>query len=127
MLFKFILIGIGGFLGAISRFWISQTLGQKVKTIFPISTLFVNLLGSFLLGFLTGIKIFENFYLFLCIGFLGSFTTFSTLKLEMIHLSLKEKSFNSLFLYTILTYFFGIFLAYLGFLIAQNTSLSLIK
>ncbi len=74
-------IGIGGFLGAVSRFALSSWLQNLFNIFFPIGTLGVNVIGSFLIGFLIlyfdHITSHEYRALFI-VGFLGSFTTFST-------------------------------------------------
>lgn len=80
------LIGFGGFLGAISRYYLS---GLVTKGDFPYGTLLVNFIGCLLLGLL----LFSSFYLgffpnqyrnFAAIGFLGSFTTMSTFSFETV-------------------------------------------
>ena len=81
-MFKILLVGLGGFCGAVARYFVSGFM-LKVSAAFPWGTLVVNVLGSFLLGFLMALvtetlAISPNERLFLAIGFLGSFTTFST-------------------------------------------------
>ncbi len=81
-MFKVLLVGLGGFCGAVARYLVSGLM-LKVSAEFPWGTLVVNVLGSFLLGFLMALvtetlAISPNERLFLAIGFLGSFTTFST-------------------------------------------------
>jgi len=78
-------IGFGGFLGAISRFVISNLIQRQVNILFPIGTLSVNILGSFIIGFMAMFfqNIIEPEYKALVItGFLGALTTFSTFSLE---------------------------------------------
>jgi len=80
-------VGIGGFLGAISRFLIAGFVQKIASILFPAGTLTVNVLGSFLIGFL--VMIFENIIapqwkaLFIT-GFLGALTTFSTFSYETV-------------------------------------------
>ncbi len=82
-----IFIGIGGFFGAIFRFLIS-TFVQKISfSFFPVGTLSVNVLGSFIIGFLA--LYFEqmvspNYKALFITGFLGALTTFSTFSLETV-------------------------------------------
>ena len=78
-------IGFGGFFGAISRFLIAGFVQKQFDTLFPIGTLSVNVLGSFIIGFMAMFfqNIVEPEYKALVItGFLGALTTFSTFSLE---------------------------------------------
>ncbi|MGD6974524.1 fluoride efflux transporter CrcB [Bacillus altitudinis] len=114
-----LLIAVGGFLGAISRFALSKWLQKKISSNFPLGTLFVNLLGSFLLGLIVGTGLSSNLYDFLGIGFMGAFTTFSTFKLE--NIQLREKRKNSILLYYLFSsYVGGIILAFFGILIGNH-------
>ncbi|MCB0721633.1 MAG: fluoride efflux transporter CrcB [Ignavibacteriae bacterium] len=83
---QIILIGIGGFLGAISRFLLSRFVNSAV-TSFPYGTLAVNVIGSFLLALILYGLSFEkqisiNLRDLLAIGFMGSFTTMSAFSYE---------------------------------------------
>lgn len=88
---KYFLVGVGGFLGAISRYIISGLVGQATSTAFPLGTLLINLSGSFLLGIIYEVGT-ERFTLspevrtFAAVGFLGAYTTFSTFSLETVKL-----------------------------------------
>ena len=82
-------------------------------------TLTVNLLGSFLLGILIGVKADVMLLLLLGTGFLGAFTTFSTLKLEMTEMYV-HKNKKKFVLYTVTTYGLGLILAYVGYLIGNS-------
>ncbi len=68
-----LLIGLGGFLGAISRHACSSFIKSQ-----PYKVMFVNLLGCFFLGFLSTKILDLRLRMLIFIGFLGSFTTFST-------------------------------------------------
>jgi CrcB protein len=83
-------VGIGGFFGAISRFLLSNFVNKTLDSyelIIPFGTLAVNVLGSFIIGFMA-VYFEENInpeYKALVItGFLGALTTFSTFSLENI-------------------------------------------
>ncbi len=87
---KIMAVGLGGFVGAVSRFWVSG-LAQRMSDRFPLGTLSVNLLGSFILGllatlFLEKVIVGQELRLFLLVGLLGAFTTYSTFSLETLNL-----------------------------------------
>lgn len=86
---KLILVFIGGGLGAMSRFFLTTTLAGKLGN-FPLGTLVANLSGSFLMGLLVGILAgrasLQSVRLFVAVGFLGGFTTFSSFSAETIAL-----------------------------------------
>ena len=80
---------MGGFIGAVSRFLISGLVQKLTGATFPVGTLSVNVIGSFLIGFLT--LLFENLIApqwkaFLITGYLGALTTFSTFSYETVTL-----------------------------------------
>jgi CrcB protein len=87
-LMPFLLVGIGGFLGANARFVVARLVGALFETRFPLGTFIINVSGSFLLGMLgtvVGQRLFPNaeaMQLALGVGFLGAFTTFSTFEFE---------------------------------------------
>jgi CrcB protein len=87
-LLPYLLVGIGGFLGANARFLLARWVGVLVETRFPLGTFLVNMSGSFLLGVvgtMVGEKVFPNsdfVRLSLGVGFIGAFTTFSTFEFE---------------------------------------------
>ena len=81
------LIATGGALGATSRYMVTIFCNYFFKTEFPISTLIVNLFGCFLMGIIINIfshiwKPEESIRLFLTVGFLSSFTTFSAFSFD---------------------------------------------
>ena len=84
-------IGCGGFLGAISRYLVSELVYIIFGTGMPYGTLTVNIVGSFLLGIVAQLSLAGNFLTtsassFLGIGFLGAFTTFSTFSVQTLEL-----------------------------------------
>ncbi len=90
-MFKLLLIGAGGFCGAISRFLVSELVYSRFSTIMPYGTLTVNLAGSILLGIvaqigLSGSLLSDHAKAFAGIGFLGAFTTFSTFSVQTLEL-----------------------------------------
>lgn len=111
-------IGLGGSLGAISRYGVSQLLKAYTKY-FPYATLLVNLVGSFLFGLVLGMEFDRESagYLFFSAGFLGSFTTFSTFSYETMQL-FNQKEFFKSFVYVTLHLLISISVAGLGYFIA---------
>ena len=115
-LLNLFLVGVGGFFGAIARYSISKQFNHKSTFRIPLGTIAVNTIGAFLLGFITGVKASPVMLILFGTGFLGAFTTFSTLKLEMTQMY-KHKHYKTFLFYTVLTYGLGIILAYIGFLL----------
>lgn len=82
-----LIVGCGGFIGALLRYLCSQVLGGISTGAFPLATFIINLVGSFLIGIMSVLlpAAFPNSrlpLLFVSTGILGGFTTFSTFSLE---------------------------------------------
>lgn len=114
-----VLVAVGGFFGAISRFGVSQWVNWRLSPAFPVGTLVVNLLGALLLGVLIGSGIGDSWQKLLGTGFMGAFTTFSTFKLESIQLG-THRRWKSLVIYLAVSYIGGIFLAFLGLMVGMK-------
>lgn len=113
----------GGAIGALCRYLTSFALQRSVcSTVFPWGTFCVNLTGSFLIGLLWGIlESFDSSHgarLFLIVGVLGGFTTFSSFSLESL-LLFKAGEVKSALLYIAGSNMGGLLLAYTGYLIAS--------
>lgn len=82
-----LLIGLGGFAGAIARYLVDGLVSERTSGAFPLGTLVINASGSFLLGLLFAMTA-ERAILPaeirgpVLIGFIGAYTTFSTFMLE---------------------------------------------
>ena len=114
-----LLIGCGGFLGSIARYFVSKLNLQWEVLSIPIGTLLVNVLGSFLIGFLTGISergtaLNVEWRMFLMVGLCGGFTTFSTFSNENLTL-MRNGQFPIVLLYTGISVLFGFTAVYLGY------------
>jgi len=99
-----LLVGFGGFVGAILRYWLSSLIQSNFIT-FPAGTLFVNFLGSFLLALIMYASehrgVFnEETRICLTVGVLGTFTTMSTFSYESI--KLLEQSEHMMFGFNLL-------------------------
>ncbi|MEG0277225.1 MAG: fluoride efflux transporter CrcB [Coprobacillus sp.] len=89
---KFLLVGLGGALGAMLRYGLTFL---PLKSTFPFSTFITNILGAIFVGFVVGLfdkgHMSEDISLFLKTGFCGGFTTFSTFSLESVQLLENKK------------------------------------
>jgi CrcB protein len=83
---KLALIGLGGLLGTLFRYWLSQGIDERAHSSFPYGTMAVNMAGCFAAGFLFQFLdqrlISPDFRLAIFTGFLGGFTTFSAYALQ---------------------------------------------
>jgi CrcB protein len=81
------MVGIGGFLGAIARYWLGGYIGQRMGTRFPYGTFVINCSGSFIIGLVITLLAERthwnpNLRYLIPIGFVGAYTTFSTFEYE---------------------------------------------
>ncbi len=84
---NYLFVGIGGFTGALARYALGLWIGQRWGRSFPLGTFIINVSGSFLIGFLMPLLterliVNPHWRLFLVVGFLGAYTTFSTFEYE---------------------------------------------
>jgi fluoride exporter len=121
---SYVFVGIGGFLGANARLVVAQAIGTAVSTRFPLGTFVINIVGSFLLGVLGTLVPqrmspgSEGLRLALGVGFLGAFTTFSTLEFES-HTLLEGGEFFLAMLNMIGSLVVGLVAVRLGIVIAR--------
>ncbi len=119
---KILAIGFGGFAGALLRYWISGWVYSLTESDFPIGTLIVNLAGSFILGFIIGTTdhyvYHPNLKLFLTIGLMGAFTTFSTFSYETLAL-IQVSSYLKAFLNVFFSIIPGLVCVFLGMVLGR--------
>jgi CrcB protein len=113
------IVGIGGFIGSIARYLFSKLNNAVYFFSIPLGTLLVNIAGSFLIGFLTGIAsksevLSLEWRLFLMVGICGGFTTFSSFTNENLAL-MQSGQFFSVIVYTCLSLVLGFLAVYLGY------------
>ena len=119
MIRNILIIGAGGFIGSVARYFISMmNLNIDILSI-PFGTLLVNVTGSFIIGVLTGISekselLTLEWRLFLMVGLCGGFTTFSSFTNENLML-LHNGQFLSILLYTGLSIFLGFIAVFFGY------------
>ncbi len=122
---KYIIVGSGGFLGAVTRYavsgWITNWFGYR----FPTGTFFVNVTGSFLLSlFLTlaveKLLVGPQWRLFWAIGFLGAYTTFSTFSWESDAL-IREGAWYMALVNILANVFAGVLAVKIGMVLARIT------
>ena len=119
-----IAVSLGAIAGSLSRYYLSIWLAQRFGTGFPYATLFVNLTGSFAMGLLTTLVlertllISPEMRLLIAVGFLGSYTTFSTYELDSISL-IRDSQLNEAFIYWLGSAVLGSIVLYLGIIAAR--------
>lgn len=118
---KYLMVGLGGGLGSIVRFWVGSYVGSKMGVRFPYGTLLINITGSFAIGMiltLLGLKTHwsPNWRYLVPIGFLGGYTTFSSFEYETLR-TIQDGQIGLGILYVGLSVFVG-FLAVWGGVIA---------
>jgi fluoride exporter len=84
---KYLMVGVGGALGSILRFWVGGYVSNRLGVRFPYGTFLINCTGSFLIGFVVTLLAERshwspNWRYLIPIGFIGGYTTFSTFELE---------------------------------------------
>lgn len=108
---KILFIGAGGALGAVARYLINISPLAGLFEKFPFPTFFINVSGSFLIGFFLILltdkwEVSDHLRMAILVGFLGAFTTFSTFEMEIYGL-IKEKQLIAAFLYLFLSVAIG--------------------
>ncbi len=91
---QYLLVGTGGFLGANARYLLSLWASHRWPHTFPIGTMLINVTGSFVLAFfvaygLRRLGLPDPYRLLFAVGFLGSYTTFSTFTQETLDLAVQ--------------------------------------
>ncbi len=99
---KILLVGLGGFVGSVLRYLTSGYIQQVTNSVvFPYGTLVVNLIGCFVIGFLSQLADTRGVFTpesraFIFVGVLGGFTTFSTFSNESVNLFRDGETFFAL-------------------------------
>ena len=122
---KILALMIGGALGTLLRYWVSDYAIKLFDSIFPWGTFIVNLVGSLLIGICWGFfekgQLNINTRLFLFVGLFGGFTTFSSFSLESLNL-LKTGHAGTAILYMLSSNILGLLFVYLGYIFGRSLS-----
>lgn len=120
----YLLVGAGGFAGAIARYVVARLFGSLVATPFPLGTFVINVSGSFLIGVLVTVLApralpgSDAARLALGVGFLGAFTTFSAFELET-HELLRDGSWLTAATYVAASVLLGLVALRAGVVVAK--------
>lgn len=120
---RMLLVGLGGFVGTLFRYWLSGLIARHYGETFPLGTLVVNAIGCFVIGFL--------FYFFydrslttptartvVLIGVIGGFTTFSSYGLQTFTL-LRDGELFLAVVNVVVSNALGLALVWLGYVLAK--------
>jgi fluoride exporter len=119
MVKQILFVGTGGFIGSVARYFLSRLNLYFHFLAIPIGTLSVNVIGSFIIGLLSGISdkseiLSSEMRLFLMVGICGGFTTFSSFTNENLML-LHNGQILSMLIYTAASVILGFLAVYLGY------------
>ncbi len=115
----FLLVGLGGALGAMGRYGVGIIIGKIWHAYFPLATILVNISGSFFMGLLIGLLAHftpdwqAQARLFLAVGLFGGFTTFSAFSLDVVYMIERSMISQAVF-YVIISTIFSILALFLG-------------
>jgi CrcB protein len=115
---EYILVGIGGILGSITRYSLGKFTSKRCNGVFPIGTFIINVTGAGLLGIVSAKVVDNTLYSFLGDGILGGYTTFSTFMYEGFNLFKGREKLNA-FTYMILSIILGVVFYGIGFTLGK--------
>lgn len=119
---RVLLVGSGGFLGANLRYWLGGFLQPKLGATFPWETMIINVSGSLVIGLFLGLfsylKWDPGWRLFLAIGVLGGYTTYSSFAYEAVNL-LRSREYVPALCYIEGSALLSVFGAWAGLVLAR--------
>jgi CrcB protein len=123
---KYLMVGLGGALGSILRFWASGIVSNRLGGRFPYGTFVVNCTGSFLIGLIVTLLAERthwspNWRYLIPIGFIGGYTTFSAFELETFR-SFQDGEILIASLNVLLSVIVGFFSLWLGVITGRTIS-----
>ena len=118
----YLLVALFGAAGSVLRYSLYLITPRFFYLNFPVSTVLVNLLGSFFIGVCISLSdksiITENIRIYIAIGLLGGFTTFSTFSMDLFNL-LNKSLYVEMISYLVLSVFGGVLLFFAGYKIVS--------
>jgi len=126
-MYAFLLVGAGGAIGAMARFGLGSLVGRLWPIGFPLATLLINIAGSAAMGVFVGLMARllpawqEDARLFIAVGVLGGFTTFSSFSLDAIVLMERGELLAAGF-YVLLSVVLCLIGLYLGLLVTRGVA-----
>ena len=120
---QIVLLSVFGAAGVLGRYFIDLHLG-KTAAGFPLSTLLINCLGSFLMGVVFVLSaqlalVSKEYSVAISIGLLGGFTTFSAFSIQSLQL-IEQKQFSMAALYFVGSPMLGLLFAFIGVALAKS-------
>ena len=117
-------VGFGGIIGALLRYWVGLTFAPVSPSAFPLGTFLANMIGSFCLALLTSIAAQSRalpqwLVTGIGTGMIGAFTTFSTFSFETAHL-IQGHYYKTALFYALLSLMGGWVLAYMGYTLGMR-------
>lgn len=118
-------VGLGGGIGSLLRWWIGLLVGERYQGHFPLATFIINITGAFVIGYLSTLFMVDWHDRYgaplnsgVLTGFLGGYTTFSSMQLDAAKLATKEGGGQALY-YLVLSAVVGLIAAWLGAALAR--------
>jgi fluoride exporter len=123
IMLSYFLVGLGGAIGSVARFWMSGLIASRFGQTFPLGTLVVNVTGSFAIGLLAALSEPEGRWLvnpslrqFFMIGICGGYTTFSSFSLQTLALVQEGEWFHAV-MNSIASFALCLFAVWLGYFV----------
>lgn len=119
---KYLVIGAGGALGSIARYWVGSIVGSRMGTRFPYGTLVINLSACVIIGFCLTylgkrVEISPDWRYLIPVGFIGAYSTFSAYEWETLS-TLRAGAFKLGALYAFGSLLLGLIATWLGTILA---------
>ena len=123
-MWNYVAVALGGVVGCVARYGVSQLVQLVYARSFPLATLIINVVGCLLMGFLffqtmDRVTISPALRAALLTGVLGGFTTFSTFAMETLLLA-EDGETGSAVMYVVASVLLGLLAAFLGAYLARS-------